>query len=417
MTEQSKTIWRRIGLIAILLPISLAWPYALFGVAFLAWTIFEDLKTPAVPPSPPRLGWHNATADDDGWLDLFCARCESPAEVGFLRAMVTAFDLKPHDGVLKSSTMTLDMQVEVDRYRFDFLANGRQVIEIDGATYHSAPEHVERDRIRDAYSVENGYLVLRIPASVVFNTPDEAIRRVRMALVDTPAFTAPRVVRQKTVGKSFGKKLGSFATFIDEWSARIDLMHDIMGPTIEIQTAFETERRQVEVCVKCAEHDLDIQRMDPVTRKLFDEAMAELEDDGTSSALVDQAFEWPVLKKPDVSVSAEAERCIEARFESLVARRDEWLRGLSHRCREDGGFADALSWHLCKSGYPADKTIEIVGSAHHSHTWFGSSRPILQDRPLPWANNAEVTSGGQVNAKRNTSGPRKGGDWSDDVPF
>ena len=407
MTEQSKTIWRRLGLIAILLPISAVWPYVLFGVAILAWTIFDDLKTPAVPPSPPRLGWHNATADDDGWLDLFCARCESPAEAGFLRAMVTAFDLKPHDGVLKSSTMTLDMQVEVDRYRFDFLANGRQVIEIDGATYHSAPEHVERDRIRDAWSVENGYLVLRIPASVVFNTPDEAIRRVRMALTDTPAFTAPRVVRRQTAKQSLDDTLGSIATFIGEWGARIDLTHDAMGPTNEMQAAFETERRQVEVCIKCAEQDLEIQRMDPMTRKFFDEAMAELEDDGTSSASSDLAFAWPVLKKPAVSVSAEAERCIEARFESLVARRDEWLRGLSQRCREDGGFADALSWHLCKSGYPADKTIEIVGSAHHSHTWFGSSRPIGQDQPPPWA----------TTAKGNTSGPRKLSDLLDDIPF
>jgi len=407
MTEQTKTIWRRIGLIAILLPISAAWPYALFGVAFLAWTIFEDLKTPAVPPSPPRLGWYNATAADDGWLDLFCARCESPAEASFLRAMVTAFDLKPYDGVLKSSVMTLDMQVEVDRYRFDFLANGRQVIEIDGATYHSAPEHVERDRIRDAYSVENGYLVLRIPASVVFNTPDEAIRRVRMALADTPAFTAPQAVRQQTAKKSLGDKLGSIASFIEEWSARIDLMHDTMGPTNEMQTAFETERRQVETCVKCAEHDVDIQLMDPVTRKLFDEAMADLEDDGASSTSVDQAFAWPVLKKPHVSVSAEAERCIEARFESLMVRRDEWLRGLSQRCRTDGEFADALSRRLCNSGYPVDQTMKIVGSARHCQTLFGSAQPISQDGTWPWA----------TDARRTTSGPHKGRDRLDDIPF
>lgn len=73
----------------------------------------------------------------------------------------------------------MQIQFKFGKYRFDFLLNNKYIVEIDGATYHSSPEQIERDRIRDEYSAANGYSVLRIPASVVFNNSSEAIRRVK----------------------------------------------------------------------------------------------------------------------------------------------------------------------------------------------------------------------------------------------
>jgi quercetin dioxygenase-like cupin family protein len=77
--------------------------------------------------------------------------------------------------------------------RVDFLANKHLVVEIDGAAYHSSAEAVENDRIRDEYLIENGYVILRIPAKVVFNSPGDAVERVcrayrtlRMSSVSVP---------------------------------------------------------------------------------------------------------------------------------------------------------------------------------------------------------------------------------------
>ncbi|RVJ49451.1 DUF559 domain-containing protein [Sinorhizobium meliloti] len=167
-----KTFWRRIGLTVFLLPVCFFFPLALIAVGILAWSIYEDLKPSKYPDLPPARTWRDAKPEDDDWLTLFCEGCESPAEEQFLRALVKEFVLKPDNGVLKSPKLTLAMQVKVANYRYDFLANGRQVIEVDGADYHSSPEQVERDRIRDEHSVHRGYKVLRIPAIVVFKTPD-----------------------------------------------------------------------------------------------------------------------------------------------------------------------------------------------------------------------------------------------------
>src|SRR5690606_11118063 len=56
------------------------------------------------------------------------------------------------------------------------------VIEVDGAAYHASEEAIARDMARDEYFESIGYSVVRIPAKVVFNTPDDAVERVRAAL-------------------------------------------------------------------------------------------------------------------------------------------------------------------------------------------------------------------------------------------
>lgn len=156
----------------------------------------HDSKISLMPLSPQPRTRRSVTREDDNWRELFIAACESPAEQLFLETMIDEFKLTPKNGELISPTLTLAMQVSCGRYRFDFVANGRQVIEIDGAQWHSSPEAIERDRIRDNYSVEHGYRVLRIPAKTVFRAPSEAIAVVKDALIYTPKYTRPRPIHE-----------------------------------------------------------------------------------------------------------------------------------------------------------------------------------------------------------------------------
>jgi hypothetical protein len=115
------------------------------------------------------------------WMDHYRAACESPAEVAFLEAMVSAFNLRPVGGpgsTLKGSGLSLRMQVWVDRYRLDFLANDSLVIEVDGAKWHSSEEAKLRDSTRDASLRTRGYAVLRIPAKIPLYDPDRAVADV-----------------------------------------------------------------------------------------------------------------------------------------------------------------------------------------------------------------------------------------------
>lgn len=193
-----RDFWVRISWLVVLLPLCFVFPPLLFAVFFVIvglWKHFtkdsfdkNSSKEINIQTEIQQLSWLNATPEDD-WYDLFMAECESPAEEQFLAAMIRELNLKPSAGKLVCSLLTLEMQVRSPPYRFDFLVNGRQVVEIDGAAWHSSPEQVERDRIRDKISLERGYKVLRIPAKVVFRTPNEAVRRVKATLAETPFYT------------------------------------------------------------------------------------------------------------------------------------------------------------------------------------------------------------------------------------
>jgi very-short-patch-repair endonuclease len=117
--------------------------------------------------------------------------------------MMSSFSLQPDNGVLKAPGLALNMQVEMRPYRLDFLANGWLVIEIDGNVWHSSPEAVARDKARDEFFHSYNYTVLRIPAKVVFSTPQEAVRRVRASLAEGRKISikpeAPKIMPTGTV--------------------------------------------------------------------------------------------------------------------------------------------------------------------------------------------------------------------------
>lgn len=130
-------------------------------------------------PRPNKL--ETLTPDDEDWPRLFRLACESPAEVAFLDAMISAFDLQPDKGRLFGHGLTLQMQVSVANYRLDFLVDKGLVIEVDGARWHSSPEAIERDTERDKVLSSRGFEVLRIPAKITLYNADEAIALVRKA--------------------------------------------------------------------------------------------------------------------------------------------------------------------------------------------------------------------------------------------
>lgn len=182
----------RIALIIGSALIGLVFPFAFLVTFFFLWTIYEDICSPHIESVPPKPRFRGTAADPE-WREYYEWQCESVAEEAFLKAMLDAHGMMPGDDALVGNGIRLDMQVVVDKYRLDFIANRTHIIEIDGAQWHSSPEAVERDRIRDEYMVAKGYKVLRIPAKVVLNTPMEGLRRVDEYLGRAKAESVPRV--------------------------------------------------------------------------------------------------------------------------------------------------------------------------------------------------------------------------------
>lgn len=152
--------------------------------ALIAFSIYGDIFSPDIEKPLSNSNLEEVTENDEGWLENFRTICESPAEIAFLDAMVSAFDLKPENRVLSGNGLKLQMQVPVDFYRLDFLVDKQLVVEVDGATYHSSSEAVERDERRDVFLEGKGFDVLRIPAKITLYSPQEAVDRVQAARAD-----------------------------------------------------------------------------------------------------------------------------------------------------------------------------------------------------------------------------------------
>lgn len=160
--------------------------FVFFPLFFLGglvtWSVIDDLRNPTKPEDNPFFDPKLVSSSDPTWRELWLGLCESPAEAGFLIAVIENYGLSPFSGKLVGSGLSFDMQVKMDPYRVDFLANDRLVVEIDGAAYHSSPEEVARDAERDEILSSRGYSILRIPAKVVFASPKIAVSRLRAAL-------------------------------------------------------------------------------------------------------------------------------------------------------------------------------------------------------------------------------------------
>jgi very-short-patch-repair endonuclease len=168
-------------------------PMLLVG-AFIGWCILKDIwnapLTRAQNDDTAARIYANSIIPMS--VEYLRKCCDSPAETAFLDAMVSGYDLKAGPGAATGRGLRLRSQIPMGRaefyshkvhypYRADFLVDEKLVVEIDGAAFHSSPEAVVHDRIRDEHLQKEGYTILRIPAKVVFNNPKEAVKRVELA--------------------------------------------------------------------------------------------------------------------------------------------------------------------------------------------------------------------------------------------
>jgi very-short-patch-repair endonuclease len=213
--------------------------------------------------------WKIITSEDPDWKSYFIDVCESPAETTFLEATINEFGLVPDAGKLVGEALTLELQVEQSPYRLDFVANGWLNIEIDGAAYHSSPEAVERDAKRDEVMRSRGFVILRIPAKVVFRDGVEATRRVRDALAKgreptsstvTPASQAVVNDAQVVSPWSFTEALSAVGRGIDEFNNQLRVKEVVQAAIRPANNAFRRERLLISSAFKMA--DLEIENED-----------------------------------------------------------------------------------------------------------------------------------------------------------
>lgn len=184
-------------------------PLAFIGAAILALGIYVDTTKDHDAPGK-ALQRSSAGSRDFTEKAQFRRTSESPAEEAFFDAMQKHFNLEVRNGKLVGNeSISLDMQIEVLRYRLDFLVDKRLVVEIDGAAWHSSPDAVARDQSRDAELHAAGYQILRIPAKVVFNNPQEAIARVQQARKEVKTEDAVRAEARAKAATRGGTPVGT----------------------------------------------------------------------------------------------------------------------------------------------------------------------------------------------------------------
>lgn len=165
------------------------WPLLVVG-GVIAWSVYVDIREE--PERKREEAAHLERMNRPISIAAMRGSCESPAEVAFFDAMVAFHGMTAGPGCVAGEGIQLRTQVGLGelrnnfnhiwrQYRGDFLIDDKLVVEIDGAAWHGSEEAVARDAARDERIRVEGFTILRIPASVVFNTPAEAVRRVEEA--------------------------------------------------------------------------------------------------------------------------------------------------------------------------------------------------------------------------------------------
>lgn len=181
------TYFQRGLLAAVLMLLGLVfWPLLAVG-GLIAWSVYSDIRDE--PEHKRQEAEIEARLNKPITVEDMRWSCESPAEEAFFDAMVSAYGMTAGPGCIAGDGIQLRTQIGLGQlrigrgsawrqFRGDFLIDDKLVVEIDGATWHGSPDAMGRDAARDEVIHAEGYTVLRIPASVVFDTPAEAVRRV-----------------------------------------------------------------------------------------------------------------------------------------------------------------------------------------------------------------------------------------------
>ena len=345
---QTQNVPFRVGVIIVLTLGGFVFPLLFALAGLVAWALIADLRQ---PPDPNQDKWfvrrYTTTAADPKWKEYFLPFCESPAETAFLEAMIAAYGLTPRKGVLYGGGIALDLQVKKPPYRLDFLVDRWLIVEIDGATYHSSPEAVERDRQRDAFFVAQGYTVLRIAAKIVFDTPQQAVANVRRAhaVGRRSTATAQREPARQNPLAAIGGFVSSAGKALADISAEVDRRLAVDKATSPARLAFESEKTVIDAALSIAESRIKIERdlsENEEMRERFEHAVAEIDAAvaarrvarGEAAPAPVTIHEFPVTAPP-AHANAETDAAVQRTYANLVAQRSAYFATVRQKLRLD----------------------------------------------------------------------------------
>ncbi len=273
--HMNNSISLRVGLVIIFVLVGFVFPLSFGLAALVAFSVYADISKPRTDGSSGHSRLTDLTSESEGWQDSFRAVCESPAETGFLDAMISEFDLEPENGFLSGGGLELRMQVPVAQYRLDFLVDTRLVVEVDGAAYHSSPEAIEKDQRRDLFLIEKGFEVLRIPAKTTLYSAHEAALLVKDARVNIERKDQEN---ERAISESFRPTRIASALKSAALGASDGIGKANEYVRREVEKAKETDRleverrteEQLEAIQKELEGNEERKKLFEKTRKLFD---------------------------------------------------------------------------------------------------------------------------------------------------
>lgn len=306
----------RISAAVLLLLGGFFFPLLLLPGALIAWSLISDLRNPTRPEDHPFFNPKLVPASDPSWTDRWVTLCESPAESGFLKAVIDAYGLSPSNGKLVGEGLSFDLQVKLPPYRVDFLANDRLVVEVDGAAYHSSPVEVERDAARDETLRSRGYSILRIPARLVFNSPGVAVDRLRIAVAN---LSAPQPLQQPVAQQSISEQI---ADLLEETKAKsraaISIKTDGFSSDIERRVMAEAAEQE-----SARSRDL-LEKLgkDPVLAKFYFDALARVKESFPTNAaravrIAEEAAMDAAVRKRGLEAKLDADPDLRKLLESM----------------------------------------------------------------------------------------------------
>ncbi|MGI4951930.1 MAG: endonuclease domain-containing protein [Janthinobacterium lividum] len=345
---------------------------AFLVIGLIVWLATHGSRTSAKPESrsidKPDARFHrraNVTVETKKWRETFMADCESPAETAFLEAMIAGFRLVPGKGLLQGPSMSLNLQVEIGRYRVDFFVNGWLVIEVDGAAYHSSPEAMARDLERDRFMEDAGYTVLRIPAKVVFNKPQEAVAAVQAAL-GRNAKPAPvqEVAKRQTVGEMFNGATKA----LSDLNAEMDRSLAVSEAMNEARKTFNAEKSFIEKAIEIAERHMVLEAYrskSDLHRESYDRNLASMMDAVDKSQAKAESSRPAVIEPikpidpPARHASVAINEAIQANYRSLVQERSTFFKRVHFKLLFNAGLSKHVRQALFDMSHPECWTMLI----------------------------------------------------------
>ncbi|WP_186374006.1 endonuclease domain-containing protein [Roseomonas gilardii] len=395
-------------------------PAAIIGMTLRA-TPEEQHEAGRPKPKAPPIGRVNIKAEEPDWKSRYLEACESPAESSFLTAMIASFSLQPARGVLQAPGLTLEMQVEMGPYRLDFLANGWLVIEIDGAAWHSSPEAVSRDRIRDRYFESYDYTVLRIPAKTVFSMPHEAVRMVRAALGKgrkAPAQKETAAQKPHSILGAVGGFVRDVGEFAEGVSAYVDRASAIQEAMSKPRAIFDAEKHAIQIAMEAADREIKVEQFRSQSarhREIYDQSVRDMEalfsdklggrDSGAELRRLMRERITPI-QEPQPHPKEEINEAIRTVYASLMEERAAYFREVRQKLTPDEARYMLVKGKLldmgCASCWAA--VAPMASKAVFSLSDFLATASYANQTQVPDSSSTEKTSSSSARPSSLSSG-------------